>query len=210
MAKWKRIFKKKNKRGEYAQSYFAKAIIKYGWDNFEHIIWADKLTLKEANKAEELLIVLYDTTNRKYGYNIKFGGNNHKFLEETKQKMRENHYDVSGKNNPFYGVRRLGKDNPNYGKHPTEETRRKMREHHFDVSGSNNPMYGVRKFGKENPSAKSVVCIETNTIYETATEAYRQTNVDISSIIKVCRGRLKSAGGYHWRYIDEINSETNQ
>lgn len=35
--------------------------------------------------------------------------------DTTKQKMRANHADVSGKNNPMYGIRRLGSDNPMYG-----------------------------------------------------------------------------------------------
>lgn len=36
--------------------------------------------------------------------------------EETKRKMRENHADVSGKNNPMYGVRLCGNKNPSFGK----------------------------------------------------------------------------------------------
>ena len=197
----------KNKKGEYTQSHFAKSIIKYGWDNFEHIIWCDELTLQEANKAERLLIALYNTTNPKYGYNIKYGGNNYTFSKEIREKMSKNHADVSGKNNPMYGISKKGRNNPNYGKHHSYETRIKMRERHCDVSGANNPMYGVRVYGKDNPSAKSVICIEKNIIYDTATEASKQNNIDLSSIIKVCRGKLKSAGGYRWKYADDVNSE---
>ena len=65
---------KKTKYGDYKQPAIANAIIKYGWNNFEHIIWADKLTKDQACKYEILLIALFDTRNKKYGYNIRSGG----------------------------------------------------------------------------------------------------------------------------------------
>lgn len=36
--------------------------------------------------------------------------------EESRRKMRENHANVSGKNNPMYGVRLCGSKNPSFGK----------------------------------------------------------------------------------------------
>ena len=48
--------------------------------------------------------------------------------EETKRKIKENHADISGKNNPFYGKHQFGKDNPFYGKQHTEETIKKHSE----------------------------------------------------------------------------------
>lgn len=65
---------KKTKYGDYQQPAIANAIMKYGWNNFEHIIWADKLTKDQACKYEILLIALFDTRNKKYGYNIRKGG----------------------------------------------------------------------------------------------------------------------------------------
>ena len=41
--------------------YFYRAIQKYGWDNFEHIIFAEDLTKKDADNMEILLIKLYNT-----------------------------------------------------------------------------------------------------------------------------------------------------
>ena len=69
--------------------YFYNAIQKYGWDNFEHIVWADGLTENEANQLEELLISLYATRNSKYGYNIKYGGYNHTFTQNTIDRIKE-------------------------------------------------------------------------------------------------------------------------
>lgn len=53
---------------------FYKAIQKYGWDNFEHIILESNLTHDEANEKEIYYIEKYDSCNRDKGYNISFGG----------------------------------------------------------------------------------------------------------------------------------------
>ena len=51
-------------------TYFYRAINKYGWDNFEHIVFAENLTKDEANKMEKALIILYDTKNPKYLHTV--------------------------------------------------------------------------------------------------------------------------------------------
>lgn len=53
---------------------FNNAINKYGWNNFQHIVLIDRLTLEMANIIEEELIKKYKSTNSKYGYNIRPGG----------------------------------------------------------------------------------------------------------------------------------------
>lgn len=70
-------------------SYFYNAIEKYGWDNFEHIILIDNLSLEEANQKEKYFIKIYESTNRNKGYNLKTGGNNgYQLSKETRQKIR--------------------------------------------------------------------------------------------------------------------------
>lgn len=56
--------------------HFWNAVQKYGWDNFEHLILAEHLTLEEANYFEELLIDKLQLTNSDYGYNLSSGGMN--------------------------------------------------------------------------------------------------------------------------------------
>ena len=70
----------------------------------------------------------------------------------------------------------------------SEETKLKISKNHADVSG------------KFNPRAKSVVCIELNKQYDTIIDASRDLNINNSDIGKCCRGKLKTAGGYHWKY----------
>lgn len=53
---------------------FYKAIEKYGWDNFEHVILKDDLTRNEAELAEIELISKLRANNPNFGYNIEAGG----------------------------------------------------------------------------------------------------------------------------------------
>lgn len=95
---------RKKKDGTYVHPAFANAIIKYGWDNFEHIIVKNNLTKDEADILEIELIEKYDTQNPKNGYNIRNGGSHGKLSEESKEKLKETmkgRYD--GEKNPFYG-----------------------------------------------------------------------------------------------------------
>ena len=113
----------KKPSGEYHQPCFANAIIKFGWDNFEHEVVSSNLTAEEAKKQEIELIALYKTNcvrykNPTYGYNMTDGGDGaeamNDFIKEkisiahigkkasegTKHKMSESH---KGEKNHFYG-----------------------------------------------------------------------------------------------------------
>ena len=93
--------------GYRGNDYFTKAINKYGWDNFEHIVIVRGLTEEEAKWLEIELIREWDTTNRGKGYNITKGGDsNPTDNEETRKKIGES----------------------NKGREVSEETRRKMSE----------------------------------------------------------------------------------
>ena len=204
---------------------FYRAIQKYGWDNFDHEVVASNLTLQEANHFEELLIAMLDTTNSDKGYNLQSGGENNKLSEETKRKMSKAHKGkfigknnpfygkhfseetriklseshkgmCAGKNNPMYGVHRFGEDNPMYGKHHSKESRKKMSESRKD-----------KCVGNDNPRAKAIVCIEANIVYGTAKEVEEKLNINRGNICSCCQGKRKTAGGYHWRYADDINTE---
>jgi len=48
--------------------------------------------------------------------------------------------------------------------------------------------------------SKKVLCVETGEVFESAHEASRKTGVDFGNISKVCLGKLKTAGGYHWTF----------
>lgn len=57
---------------------------------------------------------------------------------------------------------------------------------------------------KEHPH---VVCIETGEVFEHITQAANKIGVDASNITKVCSGTQLTAGGYHWKYLNESNEQ---
>ena len=88
---WKRWGPNGNGYKNGNQKYFERAINKYGWDNFEHVILKENLTKEQADYWEKYYIQLWDTTNPDKGYNITSRGNGerHKLSEETKKKISE-------------------------------------------------------------------------------------------------------------------------
>ena len=68
--------KKRWKRGGcYKGSpHFYRAIQKYGWDNFEHLILAENLSEAEAKQLEIDLIATYQLRDAQFGYNLAAGG----------------------------------------------------------------------------------------------------------------------------------------
>ena len=89
---------------------FYRAIKKYGWNNFEHIILYENLTETDACNKEIELINKYDCIEN--GYNILKGGNlsnkGMHFTEKHKQKI---------------GIANKGERNGMYGKTHTEENK---------------------------------------------------------------------------------------
>lgn len=194
----------KNNKGEYIQPYFARAILKHGWDNFTHEIIKSDLTLEEANQLEDDLIKKYDTQNIEKGYNIRNGGSHGVLSEETKQKLSDTmmgRYD--GDKNPFFG------------KTHSEETIKKMRQNASKLAAS---------YSKEELSEKMrktalgcyYLCVETGVYYRDAKEAAKAVGVSRNSISGAANGYRKTSGGYHWKkfpketrkgYKDDITSE---
>lgn len=150
-----------NGHGYKNNPYFWRAIQKYGWNNFKHEILFEGLTKEEAEQKEIELIAYYRSNCRDYGYNISNGGDClGKHSEETKQKMKDNHKDVSRENHPMYGkhhsddtkqkISQKAKErceengSPFEGKVHSEQTKLAMSEiakERFCIS-ENNPFYG--------------------------------------------------------------------
>ena len=57
------------------------------------------------------------------------------------------------------------------------------------------------KIGKAN--GRRVYCVELDMIFDSLAEAERVTKVKNGNISTVCNGKRKTAGGYHWRYVEE-------
>lgn len=196
-----------NGKGYKQNVYFTNAINKYGWDNFEHIILKVDLTLEEANVWEEFYIKKYKSTDRKYGYNQRFGGKNSEYSEQAKAKISQNHANVNGKNNPFYNkhhsqklknyLSKKFKGRKSYikGLKMSEDAKQKMRDNHCDYKGKNNPRARkINQYDLDGNYIKSYWgCMEVKELY----------GFDNSGIAKCCKGKVKTSYGYIWRYADE-------
>lgn len=58
--------------------------------------------------------------------------------------------------------------------------------------------------------SRKIICVETNTIYNSISSAKRWLNsIDIKCDISQClkRGEDSTAGGYHWKYVEEENKD---
>jgi group I intron endonuclease len=210
----------------YNDQYFKRAVNKYGFDNFEHLILYENLTQKEAEQKEIELIKYYKSNLRKFGYNIANGGNTiGKHSKETKLKISNSH---KGKKRSEELTKKLIEINRGnkyrFGSHQTEEAKKKISEankgNKYNVGRivseeTKNKISIATKGRHRSPNTefkkgctnikwrKKVLCIDTNTLYESITFASEDTNISISCISTCCSGKTKTAGHYHWRYYEK-------
>ena len=81
----------RNGKGYTNNIHFANAINKYGWDNFQHIIIAKRLTKEVAEWLEIELIREWNTTDINKGYNVNLGGEikSQEVLEKISNSLKE-------------------------------------------------------------------------------------------------------------------------
>ena len=145
--------------------------------DWEHNIIGQFEDKQEALNIEEMFIWLFDSINE--GYNISSYGNGHyERTEEHKRKISE----------------------ANTGKHFSEEHRRKisesktgkhLSEEHKKLISQSMGVNGILQFSKDG---------ELIAEYPSTREAERHTGCNQGSICKCCKGRLKTCGGFIWKY----------
>lgn len=219
--------RKYKESSKYHQPAFAKAILKYGWGNFEHEVIANNLTKEEANNFEKLLIEKLNTMDSKHGYNIKEGGSNGSLSEETKRKLSE-----INKNKHLSEEHKNKISESNKGKHHSEETKKKLSEANKGKNASEKHyLYGKhlpeetkkklseankgRFTGENNPHARKVSQYDLDgniiRIWSSIVDASRELKINKQSIYQCCSDcytKCKTAGGFIWRYSeDELTKE---
>ena len=135
--------------------------------------------LSEANKGEK---------NPNYGKHLS---------TETRKKLSESH---KGEKHHYYGKHLSDEHKRNLsqslkGRVLSEEHRRKIGEASKKRMQSKNERYKLAK-----SRMKPVLCIETNIIYQSITEANKLIGTS-TSILRCLRGEYKTSGGYHWKYL---------
>lgn len=195
--------------GYYGQPFY-KAIKKYGWDNFDHEIIASHLTKEEAENFEKILIQKLDSFIKRNGYNVSIGGgvpvnekspvyqfdmhgNLIKEYDGICQVERELNIPSSnitaccqGKVSHTYGfIWRYKKDVPDLEKFKNE----------LDIS-----IYDIYEPIYQFDMDKNFIAE-----YKSASDAMKQNPKWFSSsILDNCRGKIKHACGYIWRFKKDV------
>ena len=152
----------------YRTGVFAKAIAKYGWDNFEHKILFENLSQIEAQQKEIDLIKEFHSFANEYGYNSTKGGERYfgfVFSDQTKEKMS-----VSAKNR-------------NCDQSKSEEYKKWLSEYCKDT-------------GRTVSSRPKVKVIDQNgNIYDSILEASEALGVNYATLWNQLKGRRKNKLG---------------
>lgn len=183
----------KNGLGYRKSPRFFNAILKYGWNNFNHLVLFDNLTKEEAETLEKYYIRILKTQNERYGYNMQEGGGISEVSKLTRNKLKIN----------------------NTGKHHSEETKRKMSLSHkgiiinvgFKHSEETKEKHRLLWKGKKNCRARGVnqYDLEGNFIkhYDYMNEIKKHLDIPSTAHISdCCRGKRNKCYGYIWKYSD--------
>lgn len=184
-------------------SIFHNAINKYDLKNFkwvsfscpeEELDWQENFLIKELN------------TLSPNGYNLDNGGHGNKHHHElTKQKMKDNHWDCSGVNNPQFGKLRPSEHRKHLseslkGIHSSPKTEFKKGNLSWN-KGKKCPQLS----GENNPSARPVVLISPEK-QEYKLSCYapfcKEHNLNHGNICGVLQGKRKQHKGWTGKYID--------
>lgn len=209
------------------QSAFCRAIQKYGWDGFEHIIFAEGLAEEEAKHMEILLIALYKSNCRRYknpsyGYNMTDGGDGsagRPCTKETKAKIgaaNTGRIPSEETRNKMSNARR-GEKNWNYGKSLPDSQKQILRDKAKEryKNPENHHMYG--KSHSQESIEKMMVAQETKPVVQlnkmgvliaefvSINDASRQTGIRHFQISRCCNhsSHYNTAGGYFWLFKTE-------
>ena len=156
----------------------------YGKENFKFYI-LEECSYEELDDRERFYISLFDTMNQDYGYNFESGGCvNKKPSAETRRKISENHIDVSGENNPFFGKTHSSESIEKYKSHPNYINRKYLGEDsHFAKLTLEEATY-IKKYLKEH-----------NTTFHEEKELAAKFNVGVNAIQKIKHNRT-------WKQIE--------
>ena len=141
--------------------------------------------------------------DKAYGYNVQEGGMAPSMPEEFRIRMSE----------------RMKGNQICLNRPCSEETKRKIsaaqkgrpftQEHKDRISAAKrgrshpSPSPETKKKISDSHKKNSVYCPETDTIYPSIQECGRQLNIGATAICAVCKGKHKTAHGYHFYYYDD-------
>lgn len=173
-----------NGNGYKQQTYFYRAIEKYGWDNFEHIILEENISEDKVDERESFWAGYYHALAPE-GYTLRVGS--------------QNHYEGSEELWQIWSKASKEKwQNEEYRK----KISKKRKEEWLNSNVRNICLKNLDRTGKGGKArSRAVKCIETGIIYSSMREAERLTGIHYTNISLVCSGKRQTAGGFHWEIL---------
>lgn len=195
-----------NKKNDY-DLVIHKAIRKYGADNFSYEI-IEECPKEKLNEREEYWIVYYDSYYN--GYNSTKGGDNYDHLGKPVELYDyDGNYVMTIKSATdvakYLGISRAVVYQVLYGQRKScknyqlkyKDDDKKIITKYKNRQGGKIPVVQLDKYGN---------LIQE---FESTYAAARELDLDASAITKCCRKKLKSCGGFHWKYKEEYEQELN-
>lgn len=177
------------------------AIRKYGLENFSFEV-IEECEREQLNEREVYWIAYYDSYRK--GYNATEGGNeSHIHLGKPIELFTLQGEYVTEYPNITEAAKAIGVNRGTlYGILRGE--RLSAKGYQFRLKGDTTPITPYKsKQGGKIPIYQYTKDGTFIKEWESATAAGRELNIDSSSITKVLKGKLKSCGGYAWRYKGE-------
>lgn len=205
---------------------FYYAIQKYGWNNILHEIIACNLSHNEAQDMERRLIKEYHSTDKNFGYNICFGGEDgwvgvhHTEIAKKKISLAKKGKPSSRKGVSLSDETKKKLSDSHKGKYRGNPVKPKIKKRQFDKDGKivfseehrkhiSEATKGIcrseetrkRMSEAQVKTKKPVRCIDTGEEFESMTAAMKKFNIDKNLISRVCSGRNKTAKGLRFEYV---------
>lgn len=192
--------------------YIGQAIDKYGLENFKIEILEECSTKEQLDERERYWIAKLNT-KAPNGYNLTNGGEGvcgRRLSAETVKKILTNEpqrreirclktgeiFLSVGSAARHFGISRAAIRRSCQGKTITPRCG-------FKFEFVDSPLSEESKQKSRKTRAKPVRCIETGEIFPSAMIASKIKNISNDRVGAACRGVTKSAGGYHWEFVDE-------
>lgn len=201
----------KLKKGIHDNNHFQASYNKYGKDSFQFEVIEKDISI-DINKKEMYYIELYNSNNRKFGYNKSSGGEGVSGIPmplKTREALKKAN---TGRKLTEYQKEALLKSNKEriYSEETIELFKRRGKERALTETfkklvysnGVNTYNRNKNIFIEANEKRKkTVLCLNNNIIYHSLTEAATALNLDKTNISRVASGKQKQIKGYTFKFI---------